>query len=287
MENIIQTNFTISYEATGDLQKHTINARELGNAIIGMNDLITTAAKIVSNGSSEAFLKVVAPAKEGSLEIIFAIVADPVTTLAVMKNIGIGVATAAGSAATAIGVMDRIKDKKIDKVVIDAKTKKATILTKDSSIETTSHVAQLISSKEVRQALHKVIQAPLQGRENAKISFISKDNTVSLSEEEIKNFTPIKSDVKEKETKSTIQKVVQFTKLNFKSKRGWTIQSTDGLIASVTVQDELFMAKVSANEEAFQKDKLYTIELEKTETINISGSHTKYAIVRVINEFNP
>ncbi|MFB8829087.1 hypothetical protein ACE0DR_06180 [Azotobacter sp. CWF10] len=253
MENITQTNFTISYDATGDLQKHTINAKELGNAIIGMNDLITKAAEIVSNGSSEASLKVVAPAKEGSLEIIFAIVADPVTTIAVMKNIGIGVATAATSTATAIGIMSRIKDKKIDKVTIDAKTKKAIISTEDGPIETTSQVAQLISSKEVRQALHKIIQAPLQGRENAKIAFISKDSTVSLSEENIKNFIPIKSDIKEKETKSTIQKVVQFTRLNFKSKRGWTIQSTDGLSTGITIQDEIFMAKVSANEEAFQK----------------------------------
>ncbi|MNZ80849.1 hypothetical protein D3C78_994980 [compost metagenome] len=204
-----------------------------------------------------------------------------------MKNIGIGVAVTAGSTATALGIMDRIKDKKIEKVTIDAKTKKASITTKDGIIETTSHVAQLISSKDVRQALHKIIQAPLQGRENAKIAFKSDENTVTLDETEIKNFAPIKSDITEKETKSTFQKVVHFTKLNFKSKRGWNIQSADGFSASVTVKDDVFMNKVSANEEAFQKDKLYTVELEKTETINISGSHTKYAILKVINEFNP
>ena len=68
--DIQETVFTISYDAKGDLASHTIDARDLGMAIIGMNDLITKAADIVSNGSSEADLKVVAPAKEGSLEIV-------------------------------------------------------------------------------------------------------------------------------------------------------------------------------------------------------------------------
>ena len=39
-------------------------------------------------------------------------------------------------------------------------------------------------------------------------------------------------------------------------------------------------------EEAFQKDKRYTVEIEKTETVNISGTHVKYAIIRVINEID-
>ncbi|WP_236180490.1 hypothetical protein [Pseudomonas mosselii] len=286
MDNQTQTEFTISYDAAGDLENHKINAKDLGNAIIGMHELITKAATIVSNGSSEAELKVIAPAKEGSLEIVFAIVADPLTTMTVMKSIGIGVVGAVGSAATALGIIDRLKDTKIDRVVVDAKTKEATIITKDGPIKTNSHVAQLVSSKEIRQALHKVVQAPLQGRESATISFISEKTEVVLAEPEIKSFTPIRSDVTEKETKETLEKVVQFTKLNFKSRRSWTIQSTDGLEVSVTIRDDAFMAKVAANEEAFQKDKFYTVELEKTETINISGSKTKYDIVRVINELN-
>lgn len=286
-KEVIKTEFKISYDAPGDLKDHTIDAKNLGNSIIGMHDLITKAAEIVSNGSSEADLKVVAPAKEGSLEIIFAIVADPVTTLAVMKNIGIGVAAAAASTATAIGVLDRLKDNKIERVIVDAKTQKATLFTKEGEIETTSKVAQLVASKDIRQALHKVIQAPLQGREGAKIKLITDTVTNELDEDEIKNFNPIRSDVTEKEEITKFQKVIFFTKLSFKSGRGWTIQGQDGFEATVNIKDKDFLSKVAKNEEAFQKDKLYTVELEKTETTNISGTHVKYAIVRVINELNP
>ncbi len=288
MENeVIKTEFKISYDAPGDLKEHAIDAKNLGNSIIGMHDLITKAAEIVSNGSSEADLKVVAPAKEGSLEIIFAILADPITTLAVMKNIGIGVATAAASAATAIGVLDRLKDNKIEKVVIDQRTQKATIFTREGEIETTSKVAQLVASKDVRQALHKVIQAPLQGRQGAKIKLTTGAVTNELDEDEIKNFSPIRSDVKEKEEITKLQKVIFFTKLNFKSGRGWTIQDKDDFEATVYIKDKDFLTKVAKNEEAFKKDKLYTVELEKTETTNVSGTNVKYAILRVINEINP
>lgn len=284
MSELVQTEFTISYDATGDLEHHIINAKDLGNAIIGMHELITKAATIVSNGSSEAELKVIAPAKEGSLAIIFAMLADPLTTITVLKSIGIGVAAAAVSSSTAIGIIDRLKDRKIERVVIDAKTQKATIETKDESIETTSHVAQLVASKDIRQALYKVVQAPLQGRGAATISFITDAAEVVLSEPEIKNFSPIRSDVKEKETKETIHKTVQFTKLNFNSRRSWTIQSKDGFEASVTIRDDAFMAKVSGNEEAFKKEKFYVVELEKTETTNVSGTKIKYDIVQVVSE---
>jgi len=284
--NIIKTEFKISYDAVGDLEKHRINAKDLGNAIIGMHELISTSARIVSNGASEADLMVIAPAKEGSLEVVFAILADPITTTTIMKSIGLGVVGAAASVGTALGIMDRVKDKKIERVVIDQKTKKAILHTKDEAIETTSDVAQLVSSKEIRQSLHKVIQAPLKGRAGAKISFVAGNETTTLAEEAINNFTPIRSDIMERETKERFQKVVQFTKLNFKSKRGWTSQSQDGLETSVTIKDDGFMGKVRANEEAFKKDKLYTVELEKTETTNVSGTSTKYDILRVVNELN-
>lgn len=283
MEEVVKTEFKISYDDTGDLNKHQINAKDLGTAIIGMYDLITKSAEIVSNGSSKADLKVIAPAQEGSLEVVFAIIADPLTTTTVLKTIGIGVATAAAGIGTALGIMDRIRDTKIDRVIVNQRTQKATLETKDGPIETDSKVALLVSNKEIRQALHKVIQAPVQGRPEAKVSFIIDKERVTLEEDRIKSFTQIRSDVTERETSRTIQKTVQFTKLNFKSKRGWNIQSTDGLEVSVAIRDPLFLEKIAANEEAFKKEKLYTVEIEETTTVNAGGTKTKYAIVRVLS----
>lgn len=285
-DNKIVTEFTISYDAKGELAHHQIKAKDLGNAIIGMDDLITKSATIVSNGSSEANLSVVAPAKEGSLEIIFSIFADPLTTVTVLKSIGIFGGAAIAASASAIGIIDRIKDKKIDKVVIDAVKKTAVITVDGQEIKTTSDVAQLVSSKEIRQALHKIIQGPLQGKDNPKISFKTDKSSFTLGEDEINNFKPIKTDLTERINISTFQKVIHFTKLNFKGKRGWSIASNDGFESTVTILDSEFMSKVSANEEAFKKDKNYSVELQKKDTTDLSGTRTSYAIVRVIGETN-
>ena len=286
MTDKIVTEFTISYDAQGELAHHQIKAKDLGSAIIGMDDLITKSAKIVSNGSSEANLSVIAPAKEGSLQIIYSIFADPLTTTTVLSSIGIYGGAAIATSASAIGIIERIKDKKIDKVVINATKKTATITVDGQEIQTSSDVAQLVSSKEIRQALHKVIQGPLQGKTNPKISFKTANSTFTLDEDEINNFKPLKTDLTEKENISTFQKVVQFTKLNFKGKRGWSISSEDGFESSVSILDNDFMTKVAANEEAFQKYKMYNVEIQKKETTDLSGTRTSYAIVRVLNETN-
>lgn len=284
---IQETIFTISYDAKGDLASHTIDARDLGKAIIGMSDLITRAADIVSNGSSEADLKVIAPAKEGSLEIVFALLADPVTTVAVLKSIGIGAGAVVVGAASAIGIMDRVKDKKIDRVVIDKATQTATVYIGEEQIQTTDKVAQLVASRDIRQALHNVIQAPLAGREDASIKFETDGVVVKLDDQEIRNFTPIRTDVLDKEEKRDFQKVVQFTKINFKGRRGWQILSNDGQEYGVTIKDADFLNKISANEEQFQKGKSYTVQIEQTDITTVSGTSTRYAILRVINEINP
>lgn len=284
MSDKVVTEFTISYDAKGDLAHHQIKAKDLGSAIIGMDDLITKSAKIVSNGSSEANLSVVAPAKEGSLEIIYSIFADPLTTTTVLKSIGIIGGAAMAASASAIGIIDRIKDKKIDKVVIDANKKTAVITVDGQEIKTSSDVAQLVSSKEIRQALHKVIQGPLQGKDNPKISFRTENTELTLDEDEINNFKPLKTDLTEKVDISNFQKTVQFTKLNFKGKRGWSIASEDGFESAVAILDTDFMTKVAANEEAFQKSKFYSVELQKKETTDLSGTRTAYAIVKVIGE---
>lgn len=283
----IQTEFTISYDAKGDLASHTINAKDLGMAIVGMYDLITKAADIVSNGSSEADLKVIAPAKEGSLEIVFALIADPTTTLAVLASIGIGAGAAVTGTASAIAIMDRVKDKKIDRVVVNKETNTATVFIGEEQIETTDKVAQLVASRDIRQALHNVIQAPLSGREEASVKFDAEGVTVKLNDEEIRNFTPIKTDILEKEERREFQKVVQFSKINFRGRRGWQVVSKDGEEYGVTIKDTDFLSKISANEEQFQKDKLYTVAIEQTDITTIGGKNTRYAILRVINEFNP
>lgn len=287
-EEKIQTQFTISYDAKGDLANHEIDAKSLGNAILGMDELVKSAARIVSNGSAEASLKVIAPAQEGSLEVVFAILADPVTTKAILAGVGIATTGIAVGAATAMSVVQKIKDRKVDKITIDTDTGVATLEVGDEKIEAPEKVAKLVTDREFRNALFKVVKAPVSHLDKASVKFLSDTDAVALEfkEEEIKTFTPLKTGSLEEQTETTNQVVVTFTALNFKSKRGWNIQTKEGLEASVTIEDETFMEKVSANEAAFKKDKLYTVELKHTYTKTPSSERNRYTITRVINEFS-
>lgn len=122
----------------------------------------------------------------------------------------------------------------------------------------------------------------MQGKDNPKISFISSDSTVTLKEPEIANFKPLKTDLTEKIETTTLSKVIQFTKLNFKGRRGWSVASEDGFEAAVTILDDDFMQKIAANEEAFQKDKLYNVEIQKKDVTDLGGTRTSYGILKVI-----
>lgn len=287
-EERVQTQFTISYDAKGDLAKHEIDAKALGNAILGMDELVKSAARIVSNGSAEASLKVIAPAQEGSLEVVFAILADPITTKAILAGVGIATTGIAVGAATAMSVVQKIQDRKVDKVTIDTDTGIATLQVGDEKIDAPERVARLVTDREFRNALFKVVKAPVSHLDKASVKFISDADTVALEfkEEEIKAFTPLKSGSLEEQTETTKQVVVTFTALNFKGKRGWNIHTKDGLETSVTIEDDAFMKKVSANEAAFKKDKLYTVELKHTRTKTPDAERNRYSITKVINEFS-
>lgn len=285
----IETVFTISYDAAGDLANHTIDAKSLGNAILGMDELIKAAAKIVSNGSSEANLKVLAPAQEGSLEVVFAIFADPITTKAILTGVGFVTTGIAAGAATAIAVIEKLKDRKIDKYSLDVATQIATLEVEGEKIELPQRIAQLVTDKTVRAALHKVIKAPVENIDGARVKILGENDKVEVEipSEKIKLFEPIKVGSLEEIEVNTNQVVVKFITLNFKGKSGWRIQTQEGFECGVGIEDEAFMQKVTANEEAFQKDKLYTVELEHEQIRNPGKTRNTYTIKRVVNELAP
>ncbi|MNP00546.1 hypothetical protein D3C76_923380 [compost metagenome] len=110
---------------------------------------------------------------------------------------------------------------------------------------------------------------------------------VEIPSEKIKLFEPIKVGSLEEIEVNTNQVVVKFITLNFKGKSGWRIQTREGFECSVGIEDDAFMQKVTANEEAFQKDKLYTVELEHEQIRNPGKTRNNYTIKRVVNEIAP
>lgn len=275
--------FSISYDAKDNsLAEHEINAKELGEAILGMHNLIDETAKVISSGSADVELKVTTPAKEGSVEVVFALLADPGVALKVLGTLGFAAQGAAIAKAALVEFIKKIGDKKITSITVEGDSPNATVVTDGGQFVIDKSVAKLAASKRARESLHKVIQAPLAGKVGAVFKVLDQtENTVwTANETEISDYRPLPIGTLE-EVSVERQKInVSFSQVNFDSAKGWRIKNKDNEEFPITMKDQTFLDKVRQNQQAFKKDDLYEVDLEITTT----SRPTRSTIDRVVIE---
>lgn len=287
-DKLSEERFTISYDAPEDiLEDHEIDAKDLGEAILGMNTLVSETAKLISNGSAEVKLKVAAPAKEGSLEVVFALLADPLIAAKVLGVLGIShVGVFTGS--TVFELVKQIKNRKILSVVIEGDSETAKLVTSDGEITANKYVARLVSDSKVREALHKVVQAPLAGKEGASFKILDAKHVpvAEVTREHIDDFSQLPKGSLEEVAVSTEVLTVRFEQINFGSKKGWRVVLPDGTEHSATINDGAFLERVGKNQQSFQKEDRYEVRMQTTTTYRPTRSTVERAIVEVIRNWD-
>lgn len=283
-QGLSERKFTISYDAKeSSLSDHEISAKDLGEAILGMHNLIEETAKVISNGSADVMLKVTTPVQEGSVEVVFALLADPATALKVLSILGFAAPAVAFAGGSLVELVQQIKGKKITSVTIEGDSQTAEVQTTDGLIKADRNLAKLITNNKIRDALHKVIQAPLTGKTDAQFKVIESDNKtiVSIKEKEVDDFSRLPKGTLEQVSVS--KEVIRglFAQINFESAKGWRIRKHDGTEFAVTVKDKDFLERVYQNQKAFQKDDNYNITLETTTTSRATRSTIERAITKV------
>lgn len=283
-KELSEKKFTISYDAKESaLSDHEISAKDLGEAILGMHNLIEETASIISNGSADVTLKVTTPAKEGSVEVVFALLADPATALKVLGILGFAVPAAGYVGGSLVELVQQIKGKKITSVIIEGNNETAEVTTADGKIITDKNLAKLITNSKIRDALHKVIQAPLTGKKDAqfKVKGSTEQPIISIEKDSIDDFSRLPKGTLEEISVDTEVVRASFAQINFESPKGWRIRKHDGSEFAVTVKDKNFLEKVYANQKAFQKDDNYNIVIETTTTSRPTRSTIERAIISV------
>jgi hypothetical protein len=276
--------FIVSYDAKESaLARHEINAKDLGEAILGMHNLIEETASIISNGSADVTLKVTTPAQEGSVEVVFALLADPATALKVLGILGFATPAAAFVGGSLIELVQQIKGKKITSVTIEGDSETADIMTADGVVKADKRIAKLITNSKIRDALHKVIQAPLTGKKDAqfKVKGSEEKTVISIKESAIDDFSRLPKGTLEEISVETEIVRASFAQINFESAKGWRIRKHDGSEFAVTVKDKSFLDKVNSNQATFQKDDNYNITIETTTTSRPTRSTIDRAIIKV------
>ncbi|HBR1847301.1 TPA: hypothetical protein L9M49_004259, partial [Klebsiella quasipneumoniae subsp. quasipneumoniae] len=156
------TRFSVHYGAAegSDLDKHKMNAYDLGMSIVEFAKMVNRADDIINNQSTLE-LEVTAPAKAGSLIIEFALLIKSSGALDVMKYLGISAASATIAGGSALGIAKKLKDKRIIGINTETGSEEATILLDGEEIVANKTVARLVADPVIRQAMNEVITQPL------------------------------------------------------------------------------------------------------------------------------
>ncbi|QVW23660.1 hypothetical protein KJF94_28125 [Pseudomonas hormoni] len=283
-KKLAEYKFVISYDAKDkSLSHHEINAKELGEAILGMNNLIEETAKAIGSSIEKVQLKVTTPVKEGSVEVVFALLADPGVALKVLATLGFAAQGAAIAKAALVEMVQKIGNKKITNIAIDGDSEEAKVTTDDGTFVMDKTVAKLIANKRARESLHKIIQAPLIGKPNAIFKVLDKNELPvwTAQEEEINDYKPLPAGTLEEISIDREKINVSFSQINFDSSKGWRIKNKDHEEYPVTMKDKTFLDKVRQNQQAFKKDDLYEIDLEVTTTSRPTRSTIDRVVVEV------
>ncbi|MBB3103761.1 hypothetical protein [Azomonas macrocytogenes] len=287
MTKVVEEKFSISYDADeGDLNNHEIGALALGRSILGVNDAVSQANALINKGA-EVKLKVSAPVREGSIIVDFLLLASTPNALALLKYLGFSGAVGAVAGGSLIEVVQKLKNRKVAKVTIEAESNVAVIEVDGEKIECDKYVAQLAVDKKVRDSLHNVIQAPISGKKNAKFKVLNEQEieVLVIDEAVAHSFSPLPVGSLESEEITKETTTVYFVQVNFNSKRGWRIKLADGQEYAVELNDNKFMANVNQNKQTFSKEDLFEVILEKRSLYRQTRSSYQYTVVEVTNHF--
>ncbi|MGJ0639127.1 hypothetical protein [Xenorhabdus bovienii] len=278
-------NFSVHYGAAAgsNLDKHKMNAYNLGMSIVEFAKMINRADEII-NQQSTLELEVTAPAKQGSLVIEFILSIKSIGALEVVKYLGISAASASVLHGSALGIARKLKDKRIVSINTETGSNEATIVLDEEQIVADKTVARLVSDPVIRQAMNEIITQPLNNESSPsfKIEYEGEE-TFSAENEAIQEFTPLPKASLSNESKRDIVTNVIITQVNFDSNRGWKMMY-EGQEVSVKMEDVSFMARVNDSEKTFAKGDMLEVALSIITKITARSAKTKteYAVTRVI-----
>lgn len=280
MKNLESKKFSVFYDAEGsELESHRIDARQLGESILGMSEVISQADKIINGETSTIQLLVEGP-KAGSLGIQFEAIELAEAGLNVLRLIGIlGVGQAISSV---ISLVKQIDDKPILEIEKKQNSTTSKIILKDGGeIEAPTKIAELVADATIRRGLNKIISKPLEGKIKPVFKIVSDDNVVEhLTNEQTQAFQPLpRGSLIETETYME-DRDVKFDQVNFNKKTGWKI-IYDGLPKAVRIEDETFLEKVNENRAAFSKEDLFSVRLEVSRKVN-KGKVSKSLVLKEV-----
>jgi hypothetical protein len=281
-----ETHVFLKYDGTSKaLQAHRIEAKQLGEALIELADLIYDANTTLNGVDSFIDVQAQAGFIEGSFGLELIIDQNIVAgTIEVAKYVGLGSAAVAGSLLSVLKNKGN-REPDLTNVVIDEQNGTATLTIDDEKVETTPEVIELLKSRVIRRRVSKIVSKPLQS--DGIDTFIIMEDAVEQKplfqvdkdEEEFFKEPPRKKSetVDELETVATIE----FIRSNKESgDSGWRMRHL-GKDVAVKIKDDVFLAAILKENEPSIYGHKYSVDLHYKKNVSESGEREIFTITKV------
>ncbi|WP_279491796.1 hypothetical protein [Aeromonas veronii] len=275
--------FSIFYDANNDdLQKHSIGAKELGEAVVEMAKMIEQADLLLNNQQQTVSLQITAKPIPGSFGLEFDLVTLVPAAIDVLKYVGLTVASSAIVGGSAFAVARQMRDRKVLSINTTTGSDQVTMQLDGAEITCDKQVAELVTDPIIRSAMTKIINKPLSDKPSPVFKVMAGTQEVfRLVGHEIAEYAVLPRDSLLLEQSEVITTNITFTRVSFVSSTGWKM-IFDKRELAVVMKDEAFMAAVRASNQQFSKDDLFEVELEVTNKETAGGFKTRYVITRVL-----
>ncbi|AYN29982.1 hypothetical protein D8682_25200 [Buttiauxella sp. 3AFRM03] len=258
--------------------ENEIDAKTLGEALTSLSGLIENAEKILHGEAADPQVNIRAT-REGSFTLLVSVLGS----LSTLQLLGFSVAAGAG-AGTLMGVIEWLRGRKPQEVIIDEANNSATLIVDGESINCSNDVQKLVTSPIIRNEISKLVYQPLQTERTSSFRIKNAgEDVIIIPQDSSAPYKPVRHTIEQVTHVDELQLNVKFTKLSFTSNTGWKMILPNGDEVGVRMEDDAFMARVTSNQMTFSKDDLFVVDVKKSvkETNGNFGNPT-YTITQVV-----
>ncbi|EAO9317119.1 TPA: hypothetical protein QCD44_002104 [Enterobacter hormaechei] len=259
-------------------EDNEIDAKILGEALTSLSSLIENAEKILHGEQADPQINIKAT-REGSFTLLVSVLGN----LSTLEVLGFSGAVAAG-AGSLMGILDWLRGRKPEEIIINDATNTATLVVDGESIDCSKDLEKLVTSPIIRKEIDRLVYRPLLTEQSSHFRIESGEHeVVRIQQETAEVYKAPRKLTNEQRLEEELQMNVKFSKLSFNSPNGWKMILPNNDEVGVKMADEAFLARVNSNQATFTKDDLFVVNIKKT-TQEIGGQfgNPKYTILRVV-----
>ena len=298
------TSFSLYYDskdANSPLQRHEMNLSELGDALKGMNDMLVTANQLINGKDERITVRVKAGFEKGSFIIPIEVI-QSMTSVDILKVIGLTAASGFFTAGSALEVIRKLRARKID-VIESVGSDQVTVKVDGEIIQCDKLAKKLVENKKFRESVSQVFKRPVTkgGIDQVGFRYFSDDTDQNLGEidqaepDTVRKVTlesqeALSMDVPDEIYEKNVDTRLDETRIKFLSAHAdrtdkWRV-THHGKTLKVEITDDAFLARVRHEDGSFNFGREFTVTM-KTTISRRQGSQRDskmYEIVRVHHE---